>query len=370
MLRLWWLFHLRVMIVVACLQLAFPWICTVLARRLLENLVLELPPAPITWVSVHLTLRHGPQRFHIEPWPGEHYSLVWLAFLPSFVLPAYTVWNSTDPGWASFCAVLGLILAALFVVVSLTLQVWLLDDDMAVQKPADWEAEGPFLALPLYRFRFLEPGLRRLYNRKFEAMSRLSKCIDGVTKHVPEWLGCGFIAYPNGQIYSDMLFACVMVVLMLLTHVFLLTWDVALRPSCIPAVAYALILIGWSSLALALVSFLMDRYRVPVSLFMVVLLFCTARLGDSGYHFSPVPIDEHAPRIAMKPCDIMARIASKRIVVIAAEGGGIQSAAWTAQVLAGLAKAVPDFHKHIAVVSGTSGGAVGAMYFVNAVRQC
>ncbi len=51
------------------------------------------------------------------------------------------------------------------------------------------------------------------------------------------------------------------------------------------------------------------------------------------------------------------------VVLVAAEGGGIRAAYFTAQVLAHLADRHPMFSRHLLAVSGVSGGAVGATVF-------
>jgi hypothetical protein len=57
--------------------------------------------------------------------------------------------------------------------------------------------------------------------------------------------------------------------------------------------------------------------------------------------------------------------------VVAVNGGGIQAAAWAAQVLAGLEEACREegcgreFDEEVRLISSVSGGSVGTMYFVN-----
>ncbi|MEA5537005.1 hypothetical protein [Crocosphaera sp. XPORK-15E] len=54
------------------------------------------------------------------------------------------------------------------------------------------------------------------------------------------------------------------------------------------------------------------------------------------------------------------------LVVVAASGGGIQASGWTAQVLAGLQNKIgEDFTKAIGLISSTSGGSVGTMFYLN-----
>ena len=58
------------------------------------------------------------------------------------------------------------------------------------------------------------------------------------------------------------------------------------------------------------------------------------------------------------------------ITVVTTSGGGIQASAWTTRVLAGLDTCVGRrFTDSIHLVTGASGGAVGAMYFLEALRR-
>lgn len=51
------------------------------------------------------------------------------------------------------------------------------------------------------------------------------------------------------------------------------------------------------------------------------------------------------------------------LVVVAAEGGGIRAAFWTAHVLASLHEQIPSFSEHVFAVSGVSGGALGGAVY-------
>lgn len=58
----------------------------------------------------------------------------------------------------------------------------------------------------------------------------------------------------------------------------------------------------------------------------------------------------------------------KTLVVVAASGGGIQASGWTTQVLAGLQQEKElgeDFTKAIGLISSTSGGSVGTMFYLD-----
>src|SRR5262249_10638790 len=51
---------------------------------------------------------------------------------------------------------------------------------------------------------------------------------------------------------------------------------------------------------------------------------------------------------------------------VAASGGGIRAAGWTAQVLTGLQREDPRFAPSLRLISAVSGGSVGTMYYVGA----
>lgn len=60
---------------------------------------------------------------------------------------------------------------------------------------------------------------------------------------------------------------------------------------------------------------------------------------------------------------------SPKLVVIATSGGGIRAAVWTGAVLQHLSKEIAGFTDHVRVISGASGGMVGAANFVAAIAE-
>src|SRR5580704_13205998 len=127
-----------------------------------------------------------------------------------------------------------------------------------------------------------------------------------------------------------------------------------------------LVLIFWSGLLGAL-TFFVDRFRFPVLLVLGVFLFCVARLGSSDHVFNTVELQNHGalptPAAAFKN-------ALEPLIVVAAAGGGIQSAAWTSRVLCGLRadKDLGNFQHSVLAISGVSGGSVGAMFYLRCVE--
>jgi len=57
------------------------------------------------------------------------------------------------------------------------------------------------------------------------------------------------------------------------------------------------------------------------------------------------------------------------VVIVAAEGGGIRAAYWTATLLAAIQEKEPHFVRHVYAISGVSGGSVGAVVFDAVLAQ-
>jgi hypothetical protein len=381
-----WAFHLRIPILVALLQLSLPYICLEMSPELLENLILELPPRQlleVTLVSLligfslsaatHLVLRHGPARFGLRRRStAAHYRWAVLALVPSLVVPVYAVALSTDPAWALLFALLGAGLAAILIVLAVALQVWLIQDDEAVQSPEEWEADAPFLILPLYRIRPIEPILRWAYNHEIKFLLRTARWIDSIAAKINERWGCGFIDYPDHgapRVFSDHLFALVLLTLGFVVHYLLGRWQGhRIADEVMPPLAFLLLLIMLGSFLLSALAFFCDGYRFPLSLAGLLLIILSTKAGDSDHYFTPIALS--AGGGSPKPMEVIAARGKPNAILVASEGGGIQSAAWTTKVLAGLQEEIPEFARHLTVLSGTSGGAVGVMYFVNAFRDC
>lgn len=141
-----------------------------------------------------------------------------------------------------------------------------------------------------------------------------------------------------------------------------------------PAILYVhllLILFGWLLPGLAL---FFDRFRMPLSLVVVVIIVAFAALSNTDHFFILREKPLTAAATPLFPDEVLANRMEQRalpscsaLTVITASGGGIRSALWTAKVLTELQRAVGrPFSDSIALISSVSGGSVGAMYFVDA----
>ncbi len=120
-------------------------------------------------------------------------------------------------------------------------------------------------------------------------------------------------------------------------------------------------------------SFLLDYFRVPVVVVVVGLSFLSSSLFETEHVYELKPA--YHPAVAAVPAPLPDlelptlfddwHAPRRTLVVVSAAGGGIQAAAWTAQVLAGLDEIYgPEFTRSVGMVSGVSGGSVGTMYYM------
>src|SRR5258707_840960 len=94
-----------------------------------------------------------------------------------------------------------------------------------------------------------------------------------------------------------------------------------------------------------------------------------AALGSSDHVFSIVERTK-APAKLLRPEEAF-RLAPEAVIVVAAAGGGIQSAAWTSRVLCGLRAEIPGgaFQKSVLAISGVSGGSVGTLVYLRCLER-
>ena len=129
------------------------------------------------------------------------------------------------------------------------------------------------------------------------------------------------------------------------------------------AASIVLLLLLWSW-ALAGISFFLDRYRVPLftSVIGLVLLSGSCKHTDHVVDLKPA-----ADQALASPGEILSAF-PRRPLVVAAAGGGIQAGAWAARALQGIDQALgrsapAAFRDRLALVTGVSGGSMGAMFY-------
>lgn len=148
---------------------------------------------------------------------------------------------------------------------------------------------------------------------------------------------------------------------------------------------YLLTILGTAGVVLAGVAFWADGLGLPALLMVAAEVAFVAWLARTDHFFELRPrhdagflhtiqstakgIANHLPsleecfrsRLAQIPPDADGR---RTAIIVTASGGGIQASAWTAEVMTGLAETFPGFADSLCLVSGVSGGSVGAGCFL------
>ena len=139
----------------------------------------------------------------------------------------------------------------------------------------------------------------------------------------------------------------------------------------VPTLAYLLLLatlICWGTSGLA---FFFDRFRFPVFVPLLAIPILNSFFTQSDHYYRVL---SHSHEEALPPAVVLRSGTRSSAIVVAANGGGIQSAAWTTRVVTGLEQRsraefgaqYRDFGRQIRMISSVSGGSVGAMYIVGA----
>jgi len=137
------------------------------------------------------------------------------------------------------------------------------------------------------------------------------------------------------------------------------------------ALFYLLFLITLATWFFYGAAFFLDRFRLPVLTTMLVLSFLTGFVRtDHLFDVVRYPKEKELPAAeVIRQWNTGPREGSKGpLIIVATAGGGIQAAAWTAQVLTGLQSECKsgEFASSVVLVSSVSGGSVGTMYFLAA----
>ena len=115
---------------------------------------------------------------------------------------------------------------------------------------------------------------------------------------------------------------------------------------------------------LAGISFFADRFRIPVLLVVGLVLYARSWFPGADHVFPTFPAagqERLTPRAVLE-----AGRPEEGVIVVCANGGGIQAAGWTARVLTALEEAEPGrFSSHVRLVSGVSGGSAGLLPFLH-----
>jgi hypothetical protein len=139
--------------------------------------------------------------------------------------------------------------------------------------------------------------------------------------------------------------------------------------SGVSALTFVLLLLLNANWVLSFGAFFLDRFRIPMLVPLALFALVAGNVRSSDHYFQVQPLV--VPIRAVSPGAVLRARADKSIVVIATAGGGIQAAAWTTQVLAGLEveyekwRPGKSFSENVTLISSVSGGATGSMFYLS-----
>lgn len=157
-----------------------------------------------------------------------------------------------------------------------------------------------------------------------------------------------------------------------------------------PISAVYFLVIVWGFIFSA-ITFVFDRHRVPLIAVLLVYFGFMTLWRESDHFYAVLPLSEVTKsqsvlggttvdranpetldnsQVFGLPARVLgaAGARNKPVVVVTLAGGGIQAAAWALAALEAIEKEVPGFHKSVVLISGVSGGSVGAFYYTAAYR--
>ncbi len=142
----------------------------------------------------------------------------------------------------------------------------------------------------------------------------------------------------------------------------------------IPAILYLNMIMTFSCLVFAGLTFYFDLYHIPVFFGFLVVSAFSYKFFNVDHYYEITPHTNQSA--ASVPADFASILnkrlahqqAGKSMVVVCCSGGGIQAGAWAAQVLTGLQKEAElgaSFCRAISLVSSVSGGSVGSLFYLD-----
>lgn len=178
------------------------------------------------------------------------------------------------------------------------------------------------------------------------------------------WIGPGYLD-PQGRPGVEHIFGFGWVLLTFLFYIalgvshWLLLATGTRKAGEISTLATLFLLLSLGVSILSGITFLLDYWRVPTLtfLFAIVAALALFRSTDHTFKATPKPIEP------LSPFDTLTASGHQDVVLVAAAGGGIHLAAWTAKVLTELSR-LPGFAERVRLVSSVSGGSVGSLYWL------
>jgi Dyp-type peroxidase family len=350
--------------------------------------------ATVTWRIVQL---HAAARFnaaaplsialtwrHVLGWQSLSLPIVgtalYLSVSDAMVIREHRWDVASEHLWFGFATFAGYVAAFGVLLMAARAHTWSL-------QPSD---RGEALFLPAYS-KLTKVSRTPLWIRPFMLLSWITKRIivpfvrfvEGTIATWPPDRGAGYIDHEKKTILPGHLAALALALTM---AVFYLAGGWLFRPSTLPLgfqlppMAYLLFLLMMTGWVAAGAAFFLDRFRVPLLTALVAWLLIVGTIGGTDHEFpvvkaeSDLPLPD-GPSIAASIAKADAynhnvQSVKPPIILVAAGGGGVHQAAWTAQVLTGSTHLWGSaFTKNLRLISGVSAGSVGAMHFLSRFKE-
>lgn len=321
-------------------------------------------------VNVHIAWRGGLERFQLVPEPNLYFG-VW-ALIGAGVGPGLLILavagesNAIALPLRVFCCLSGLFVAALVIFILRFLQNFLepkgsnsrvfqiLSGTNIIRRALNWAAneEAPYESLRDKVADLAQPFCRLI---GFEEKGY-------------------FRPLPNGRVSVEpnqtfVIWLSAMILIFYVGFGAWMEWQIGEggRTPPIPSIALFILAVMACTQVLSALAFFWDAYRVPVVLAVFLLTRLTSSV-EQGDYFYPVQKNHKAelPTAlqAWKSRRAKSLSSGKTMLVVATAGGGIQAAAWTTTVLAGLNDMCSgcSLPERLMAISAVSGGAIGAYH--------
>lgn len=321
--------------------------------------------------TINLTLVYGSARFDEAAKLGLAQKRPLLTFLLGYLAASILtifVHLRTKPKEPMNIAFLILGMAAAFGLVLLAKVV-----QLALTDPKTTRHPPPFLVFPAYMI----PGVEHVFDNIYCWSSGTSRGFKSAFNRLSQWslgilrgAGQGYLVDlnpPKGQplqLKSGHVFALSLSVLAFLSYLLigLAKSRITESPAKVPALAFVLLFLIVACWGLSALTFFFDRYHFPLLWTLLALSMITAFVPQSDHFFrvekttfeEPPTAAEYMNKRLDKP---------RRLIFVTAPGGGIQAAAWTAEVLTELNNQAPGFRAAVAGISSVSGGSLGSIIY-------
>jgi hypothetical protein len=247
---------------------------------------------------------------------------------------------------------------------------------LALTDPQSTPHPPPYLIFPAYLIQPLERRFDALYCWSSSGSKRIKRLFNSISQFPLQILrpaGQGYLitlepaSGEDLQLFSGHVFAASLSLMAFVSYlaIGLYKANITKQAARVPALAFVLLFFIVACWTLAALTFFFDRYRFPL-LWTLILLAAMTSFTPQSDHFFRVERLQTAHREPPTPAAYLkTRLDGEkaRTILIATPGGGIQAAAWTAQVLQGLEGRNPSLRRSIVLISSVSGGSLGAMIY-------